>query len=421
VKYVRKILWFALSLAVLFGAVRTAKWFIESKPTAARAPTWTKAVTVEVATAETTQHLVHIHAMGTVVPAAVVQIRPEVTGRVEVVHPNLVQGGLVSAGDVLARLDDRDYALAVAQQKAQVARSELELKQERSRQKVAEREWALLDTGDDSSEEGRALALRMPQIVAAKASLESAKSTLQRSRLALEKTEIRAPFNAMVQTESVELGLLAGPTTPLATLVGTDEYWVEVAIPVDDLHWLDVPGVGGTAGSKAKIVHDTGNHHTIVREGTVVRLLGELDPAGRMARLLVAVPDPLGLSVAAEERGLPLLLGAYVRVELTGRHIEGVVPVPRTAVREGDELWVMSADKTLEVREAGIAFRTDDTVFVDSGIAVGERYVTSRIGSPSPGMKLQVSGEPDEPPAETHGPAKAVAAPAAGEPKGGRL
>ena len=81
------------------------------------------------------------------------------------------------------------------------------------------------------------------------------------------------------------MGSQAMPQSDLGTLVGTDAYWVKVSIPVDRLQWVSVPG------SPATIISNGGT----ARKGRVIKLLGDLEEKGRMARLLVEVRDPLAL------------------------------------------------------------------------------------------------------------------------------
>jgi hypothetical protein len=135
----------------------------------------------------------------------------------------------------------------------------------------------------------------------------------------------------------------------------------------------------------------------IVRRGRIVRLLGDLDPVGRMARLLVAIDDPFGLrapgSNGNRENGDPgrrLLLGAYVRVEIEGREEEGLFKVPRVAIRKGDRIWLMGQDEHLTVQQVQVAWREKDAVFVRSGLKAGQRIITSAVGNPDRKPRLRV-------------------------------
>ncbi|MEZ4369144.1 MAG: HlyD family efflux transporter periplasmic adaptor subunit, partial [Kofleriaceae bacterium] len=217
----------------------------------------------------------------------------------------------------------------------------------------------------------------------------AAESGLERAQLAVGKTSLSLPWNALVQQRAVDVGQLVTPGTPLATLVGTDEFWVQVSVPVDRLRWIDIPGVGGaTVGSTATVRQLTAGA-PIVRTGRVVRLMGDLDPAGRMARLLVTVEDPLGLAAASgSAEALPLLIGAYVEVEIVGDELADVIEVPRVALHDGDTVYV-DAGGSLAVRTVEVAWRRRDSVLVSSGLAAGERVVVSPLSGATPGMVLR--------------------------------
>ncbi|NOZ00589.1 MAG: HlyD family efflux transporter periplasmic adaptor subunit, partial [Deltaproteobacteria bacterium] len=184
---------------------------------------------------------------------------------------------------------------------------------------------------------------------------------------------------------------VVGPQSPVATLVDADSFWVQVAIPVEELAWIDVPGLGKASGSKARVLQETGTAKPSERTGRVVRLLGDLDPVGRMARVLVEVDDPL----ETKDGRLPLLLGSYVSVEILGHPIEGVWPIPREALRDGDTVYVMDAGGKLDIRKVKVVRRTDGIVAVRGDLEKGESLVTSRVDTPVQGMDLRTGDEAD--------------------------
>ena len=99
----------------------------------------------------------------------------------------------------------------------------------------------------DVSDEQRALAQREPQLEASRLALKAAQSALKKAQLDLTRTTLRAPFNAMVVSENVDTGQLISPQTSVARLVGTDEYHVQVSVPVASLRTVrartaDAPG-----------------------------------------------------------------------------------------------------------------------------------------------------------------------------------
>ncbi len=389
-----------IELTVLLVLIGIAGWdYMMSHPvTPKRIAGQENVVPVSILEISFSDEQVVVNAQGTVTPAQQVQLTPEVSGKIIELSRQLVPGGLLEAGQAIAHIDPRDYQVRITAQQEAIARAKLLLRQERARQKVAEQEWELLDSSIPVDEENRDLALRIPQIEQATSALAAAEGALQKAELDLERCRITAPFDAVVMAENVDLGQVVNPQTRIATLVGTDYYWVQVALPVEDLVWITVPTGNSGHGSRARVIHRAGGLE-ISREGRVQRLLGDVDPAGRLARLLVVIEDPRGLSGQAEPT-LPLLIGSYVTVEIQGRTVTGVVRVPRKALREiesdattgtSEGLWIMDSDDRLAIRSAEVIWRTSQTVLVQGGLASGERIVTSIISTPIAGMKLMVA------------------------------
>lgn len=389
-----------LAVVLVAGGAGIARKLILTKPEAERQETPPEAALVRAVEMQARDEQITIPAMGTVGAAESVVLQPQVTGQIVEQGPELRRGGRFSKGDVIARIDPRDYELAVRQAKASVERAEFDLRVEQGRQTIAQREWALLADDVTLSGADRELALRQPHLRNSRAALDGAKSALALAELGLERTVIRAPFNCLVLRSFVDLGQLVSPQAQIAEIVGTDEAWVEVAVPVDRLHLIRVPNGGGTVGSPAKVVYPIGPTGRIEREGNVLCMCGDVDPAGRLARMLVVVPDPFG--IADDRPGMPLLQGAYVRVEIEGPVLEDVFVVPREALREGDQVWVMDGEDRLDVRDVTIVWRREDEVLVSEGIGAGERVVVSLLPTPIPGMALRtdarVGGQPGSAP-----------------------
>lgn len=386
--YLNKLLRVGAGGGVLAAGIGVFVFLSSTRAEPPKAQRVDRGLLVTVSEAERGDGRLVVAAHGVVVPAEEVTLKAEVAGVVTWQNPALVAGGVVDRGEPLVRLDARDYRLAAAQHRAQIERARVELELEQARGQIAQREWKLLGDRSSADEEARARALREPQLEAAENSLAAAKSNHRLATLQVEKTRVRAPFNALVRQEAVGIGQLTVPAAPLATLVGTDAFLVHAAVPVADLDVVRVPGVNASAaeGSKATVRLRTGRD-VVERKGRVIRLLGDLDSTGQMARVVVEVVDPLGLQVPLEERR-PLLLGAHVEVEIDAGRIDDVFEVPAVALREGDSLYVL-VDGALEVRPVGVVWRTPDSVFVRDGLREGDQIVMSSISAPVPGMKLR--------------------------------
>ncbi|MCA9648572.1 MAG: efflux RND transporter periplasmic adaptor subunit [Myxococcales bacterium] len=362
-----------ITVAAVAGAVVMGR----SAESAERETPVTIAPLVEVIEVQAAPAHPRLRGTGTVEPAREATLSPELAGRIVYVSPSLVVGGRVAEGETLLRIDKRDYEIAVRQQRAQVRQAEVDLELEKAFGKVAKQEWELMGNPNG---DGR-LAVREPQREAAEVKVDSARAALERARLDMGRTAVKAPFNATVVSESVEEGELATKGQVVATLVGTDALWVRVSVPVEYLALLQVPGLGGaTEGSPARVVQRLGSRGEVALEGRVIRLVGELDAESRTAQVLVEVEHPLDPPPGE----LPLLPGAFVEVELTGPEVPGVLAVPRLAVFEGRSSWVVDDEGRLRKRTLEIGWGDDEQVFVTGGLRSGDHVV---ITPPSPALE----------------------------------
>ncbi|MCP4106831.1 MAG: efflux RND transporter periplasmic adaptor subunit [Desulfobacteraceae bacterium] len=329
---------------------------------------------------------VMIRAMGTVVPARELVIKSRVSGEITDIRPEFMQGGFLKADQEVLRIDPEDYKLAIIKKQSQVASAIYALKLEMGHQDVAKREWEIYNGKKSAGKSDTELALRKPHLNKAKADLAAARADLKQAELNLARTQIKAPFNAVVRTKYVEKGTQVSAQEKLAELVGTDLYWIQVSVPVDRLRWITIPQENGTPGSTVRILYGGGNYE---RTGAVIKLLSDLETEGRMARVLVSVRDPLDLENPEKNRP-PLLIGEYVRVEIQGQEIGDVFRIPRTALRDDNSVWI-AEDGRLSIHHADALWRDSETVLLRDGLKQGDKLIISEIAAPINGMPLRIS------------------------------
>ncbi|MDF7826441.1 efflux RND transporter periplasmic adaptor subunit [Pontiellaceae bacterium B12227] len=372
-KIILPILFILIALAVGNIIIKTTK-----KPEKKR-PQRT-AYTVEVVPLKSGQQTVRLQATGTVTPAIDIMLRARVAGEIIEVAPEFIEGGTFRKGDVMLKIDPLDYQLALEQKKAALAEAEYQLQLEKGQGDIAAREWELLGPGDNPSESDRELALRIPHLKYRAAKLEAAKAELENAKLDLARTEIRAPFNAVVIERKTDLGTQATLQDALASLAGSDQYYVRASIPVKQLKWIQCDP---ETGSMATIIRNTGD----VRQGRVVRMESALEEMGRMARIIIAVDQPT-------EGAHPLLLNEYVRISIEGMPVENAFHIPREALHEDRLVWLAGKDGTLEFRDVQVGWRDATDVILTGGVQDGERLILTNLSTPINGMQLRIEGEP---------------------------
>jgi RND family efflux transporter MFP subunit len=396
----RRFLNLILSLVVIAVGLIGATYITRKAPKAQKRTPARIIPVVEVQVVHPGDHRVTVPAMGTVVPARQVVLRSQVLGKVVSIHPEFIEGGYITEGLKVLQIDPMDYQLAVtlAEAKVKDAESALELAEEEAA--AAKEEWRLLyDDDSTANDKPPPLVAKEPQLTAAQARLKADRAELSQAELDLKRTSIQAPFNAIVRTKSVEIGSLVTPQDPLAELVGVDEYWLQISVPVDYLRWITLSRGKGRNGAKVRVIHRSGYQRT----AEVIKLLGDLETEGRMARILAAVKDPLGLK-DTDKTTRPLLIGEYVRVEIEGPPLTQVFRIPRVALRDNDTIWVVGDDSTLDIRSVKTIWRDNQTVFLREGLSPGDQLVLSDLAAPVAGMKIQVQG------ADTMKPARAAEA-----------
>lgn len=379
-----------LPLCAIAGGLFVALWLMKTSPEAKPRVKNSNATLVNVQLVEFLPRKVQLTAMGTVRPKQDVSLKPQVSGEIVALSNEFQPGGFFAAGETLLRIDDTDYRLALEQLTGEVARAEAELQLEQGNQLVALKEFELL--GEPVSEEEKNLMLRKPQLENLRAALNIARSKQEQTRVNLQRTEITAPFNALVMERYVDLGTRVNSASDLARLVGTDAYWVEVSLPVGQLRWINIPKTQSATGARARIYDRAAWGDALYRDGRVARLSATVEEKGRMARLLVEVADPLAL--LKENSDKPgLLLNSYVRVDLEGRQLTSTAAISRDFLRDGDTLWIMDREDKLDIRTVEIVFRGEKEVYIASGVATGERLITTILPTPVQGMSLRLSGE----------------------------
>ena len=330
-----------------------------------------------------------VRAEGTVAPRTETELVPEVSGRVTMISESLAAGGFFEEGEVLLKIDRREYELAVVQARAAVAQAELKLATEQEEAAVARKEWESLGQG-----EPRPLVVRAPQIAEAKAMLASAEAAFEKAEYDLERTVVKAPFAGRVWEKRVDVGQFVSRGSSIARLYSVDYAEVRLPIPDSDLAYVNLPlAYRGqkerAAGPRVTLMANfAGKRHRW--QGRIVRTEGEIDPRTRMVQAIAQVDDPYG---EARPGRPPLAVGMFVEAEIDGNTATNVFVLPRIVLRGADQVLVVDKENRLRFRTVGILRTESDQVMIRSGLEPGERVAVSVVEAAVDGMKVHVLEE----------------------------
>lgn len=375
---------------ILLLAVAAVSAIFSTEPKAERSSASKQtAMLVDVTRAERGDFRPVIVAMGSVRPEQEIMLSPRVGGQVVSISTAFTPGGFVEQGAILLQIDPADYQANLLLRQSELRQASADLDLELGRQQLARQDYEELK-GTISSEY-ETLVLRAPQLNTARARVEAAEANMNRAELDLERTRIRAPFAAHIISREVNVGSQVAPGEPLGMLVGIESYWVEVAVPVSSLRWIELPQDSGSPAAAARLRHRAAWPQDTFREARVHSLIGALQDETRLARILLTVPDPLAHEPGSS--GLPpLMVGSYVEARIEGKLIENAVRMPRDYLRQNDTVWI-NEDGVLRIRPLEIVFRDHDYVYIRQGLEEDDRVVTTNLATVIDGALLRMEGD----------------------------
>lgn len=376
-----------ISLSILAGAAAIIAIIFSTEPEASRSgATKETAMLVEISTAEQGNFVPTIQATGTVQPSQDIILSSRVSGKVVDRSENFIPGSYVKKGEVLLQIDPSDYENALRQAESELRQAKSDLQLEMGLQEAAKKEYQLLD--DTLAPMNKALVLREPQLESAKSQVASAEVSVEQAKLELQRTTIKAPFDAYILNRNANIGSLVAPGQDLGRLVGIDHYWVETSVPLSKLKWLDFSDKAGSEGSEVLIRNRTAWEEGETRSGYLFRMLGSLENQTRLARVLVEVPDPI--AIESKNEGKPMLIiGAFVETRIKTKPLQNVVRLNRDYLRAGETVWVKQGD-SLSIRDVNIQFQDADYAYITEGLEGGEEVVTTNLASVTQGAPLRI-------------------------------
>jgi RND family efflux transporter MFP subunit len=331
-----------------------------------------------------------VRTQGTVRPRTQTTLISQVSGRITAVSSAFASGGFFDVGDTLVTIDPRDYQLALARARAQVAQARVRLVREKEEADLAREEWERVGKGDPSD-----LVLRKPQLAEARAAIQAAEATEEQAKLNLDRTQIRAPYTGRVLSKTVDVGQLANPGTPLARVYAVDYAEVRLPIPNDELAFMDLAfdfRDGFALANRPEVLLRAafaGKTHTWI--GEIVRMEGEIDPQSRMVNLVARVKAPYDRGTDSDRP--PLFVGLFVDAEIIGKVALDVVVVPRSALRGQDQVLIIDEDTRLRFRSVDKLRTQGEEIVIRSGLAEGERVCISPLDAVVEGMKIRIVSE----------------------------
>ncbi len=390
---VKRALWLAGAAVVVIGAV--VLWLRGGSPTP-----------VQAVTASSSgggggggRGSVSVVANGYVVARTKAAVSAKIPGRLASLAVS--EGSRVEQGEVIARLDNADYAAAVAQAEAQLASARatvIELQADRDQlqreftrvRDIRARNENLVSLQDVESAESRAQQ-GDARVRAQEARVDAAAAGLTFARANLENTFIRAPFAGTVLRKEAEVGEVVAPSvggglTRGAVVTMADLRTLEVEVDVNEAYIARVRG-----GQRAAITLDA--YPDTAFRGTVRQVVPTADRQRATVQVKVAIADRDARILPEMGAKVEFLEEAAPAPPAGGPAARPRITVPAAAVRseEGRSVVWIVREGRLTRRDVDAGPVSGNLREIRTGLAGGELLLVGGLDTPREGQRVRVS------------------------------
>ncbi len=323
-----------------------------------------------------------VDSQGPVQPKLNSNIVAEVSGRISNVSKNFRVGAFVKEGETLFIIDKANYVANLRSAEATLAQAKASYQDAKARSDQAKKDWEKIGRGQAND-----LVLKIPQLNQAKANVQSAEANLLRAQRDLARTNVKAPYSALIKSKQVDLGQYVNVGFTVANLYGTDTAEVRLPLADRELAFLQLPEQGIEASYPNVVLTGVyaGKPHTW--SGKVIRTEGVVEENNRLTYLVAEISDPYNLS--SKNSSTPLRYGTFVNAEIEGITQDGLIVLPRAALVNKDQVLVISQESKISLITVNIVRGDKDYVYIDDGIEEGSEVVITPIENPINGMLVK--------------------------------
>lgn len=324
--------------------------------------------------------LLNVQSHGVVKPKYETELVAQVSGELVELSEHFVRGAFIKKGDVLAKIDPSDYQAALIDAEATLASAKASLHQEVAQGKVAEKEWNRITESSPTE-----LSLRKPQLAKELANVKAAEAKVLLAKRNLERTEIKAPYDALIENRLLGLGAYISKGNPLGKVLSTESAEVRLPVAENQLPFLNEQGLHANVILKGSFAGEETDW-----QAQIVRLEGVVDSKSRMNYLVAEIQDPYALTSANKA----IRFGSYVNAEISGKNIDNAASIPRYLLSDHG-VPLLDSDNKLRFVKVDIIRHDGKNVIVSNGLVAGDKLITSALDYPLNGMQLALATTPE--------------------------
>lgn len=366
-----------LPLLVIALCVMAARSVIANRPEPKTRPQIKASTTIEATRVQPQSYTVTLNTRGEVSAANAGTLVAEVAGSITEISDSFVVGGAFRKGDLLAKVDPRDYQIALKLAQANYAQMQATLAEEKARADQAATEWRQLGRSGSPSD----LTLRKPQLAAARANLEGALGQIERAELDLERTNIRALYDGRVRSKQISLGQFVNRGSSLGEIFSTASAEIRLPFTSNQLQHIDLDT---SIASQIPVVLQASVGGKDTEWPAFLTRTEGIDASNRQFYVVARIDNPYALEN-------PLRVGQYVEAKVTGKTLDNVFVIPRSSLREDRSVLIVDDLGTLQSRDVVVAWKDAQVAVISSGLEQGDVLNTTALGSVSNGIRVKAT------------------------------
>lgn len=404
---------------------------IASKTAPAQKAPMEKTLTVTTMPIQKETAAIRINGYGQALPINLMEICPEISGKIIAVNEHLEQGEIIRQGEVLFRLNPIDYeieakkaAINVSLKENQLAQLRVEFKNDQNRLAAIKRNTLLANaeflrlkllyekeqvgtrTEMEAAEQSynslldtektlvKAIELYPLEIGQAQSDIADAQSDLKTARLNVERSVIKAPFTGRIKEKSIENGMYINKGT--TALILADDSILEIQVPLSDRDAFDnlnlsknQAGEYVSAGQKNCQVQALTGQEQAFLSGVIDRAV-KYDSDSRTLYLAVRVAQ----DAVSESKGL-LMDGMFCRVSFTGAPVKDLIKIPKSALNQDNSIY-LARNSLLKTLAVTVVMEEGEDTYISGVFDDKDQIIVTQLTNPLENQRLIISNAKNE-------------------------
>ena len=307
----------------------------------------------------------------------------EVPGKISYIHPDFETGGRIPKNDVMLRIDPGDYRADLARAEAQLTTALASLERAQSDR---DRQVELADIGAVPSAQKEAA---IANFASAESDVAQAEAQVTIARRNLNKTTLRAPFDALVVSEAVAPDTYVAPGAPLAELIDASAGEISAGLSPDDVAAVRRARAAEENAITVRAVPNDASIGDVRLTGYLASFAPTIDPASRTVAVRAVFPE----AFSSENQG-SVFVGDFMTLEIEAKAETPVYRVPTAALRQEKSVWLIAADETLtRAMVTPLETRGTDTLVTSTVNLESQRVLTTPLAEETDGMTVRLQSE----------------------------